>query len=108
MLFRSDRALPATEIKILEDVLRNNPEVRGFHRLRTRKSGSQRHADVHVLLDDEYPLVVAHRLSEEIEDEMRAALPNLDAMVHPEPYAEETRHQRDEHGYVDEGSSAVK
>jgi len=98
----ADRALPEAEIKLLEAVLRNNPEVRGFHRLRTRKAGSQRHADVHVLLDDDYPLVVAHRLAEDLEDEMRAALPNLDPMVHPEPYLEETRHQRDEHGYTDQ------
>jgi len=98
----ADRALPEAEIRLLEEVLRNNPEVRGFHRLRTRKAGSQRHADVHVLLDDDYPLVVAHRLAEDLEDEMRAALPNLDAMVHPEPYAEETRHQRDEHGFTDQ------
>lgn len=97
-----DRALPHEEVVILEKVLRANPKVRGFHRLRTRKAGSQRHADVHVMLDDECTLVVAHRISEDLEDEMRAALPNLDAMVHPEPYAEETIHQREIHGFTDQ------
>jgi cation diffusion facilitator family transporter len=100
-----DRALPPEEVKILEDVLRSHPEVKGFHRLRTRKAGSQRHADVHVLLDDNCTLIEAHRFSEELEDEMRAALPNLDAMVHPEPFEEETAHQREIHGYTDQNMS---
>ncbi len=92
-----DRALPNVERRVLEEVLRRNPSVRGFHRLRTRKSGSQRHADVHVLLDDACTLVEAHDIAEQIEDEMRLALPNLDPMVHPEPHDEEMRHQRESH-----------
>lgn len=104
-----DRVLPAEEVKLLEAVIRNHPEVREFHRLRTRKAGSQRHADVHVLLDDDHTLVIAHGIAEEIEDEMRAALPNLDAMVHPEPYAEEMRHQQEiDHGFAVEDSSSGK
>jgi cation diffusion facilitator family transporter len=97
-----DRALPESERATLEAVLRANPAVRGFHRLRTRKAGSQRHADVHVLLDDNYTLVEAHSLAEELEDEMRQALPNMDAMVHPEPFVEEMRHQREQHADLQE------
>ncbi|MGO8671799.1 MAG: cation diffusion facilitator family transporter [Capsulimonadaceae bacterium] len=93
----ADHSLPDAERHILEDVLRANPAVRGFHRLRTRRAGPDRHADVHVLLDDGYTLVEAHRLAEQIEDQMRDALPNLDPMVHPEPHQEELRHQRERH-----------
>lgn len=98
----TDHSLPDAERKALENVLRANPSVRGFHALRTRKSGSHRYADVHVLFDDDHTLVQAHRLAEEIEDEMRRTLPNLDTMVHPEPYNEEVKHQRERHRELQE------
>jgi divalent metal cation (Fe/Co/Zn/Cd) transporter len=60
--------------------------VLGFHKLRTRQSGSHRHADVHVMLSDELTFREAHAITEDIEDDIRAALPNLDVIVHAEPF----------------------
>jgi cation diffusion facilitator family transporter len=94
----SDSALPDAEEAVLEETLRNHPAVLGFHKLRTRKSGSHRHVDVHVLLADTHTFVEAHRLTEELEDNLRAALPNLHPIIHVEPFEEETAHQRREHG----------
>lgn len=37
----------------------------------------------------------AHRLTEELEDQMRVALPNVEVMIHTEPFAEEQRHQEE-------------
>jgi len=84
------------EMRIL-DVLQQDRRVLGYHKLRTRQAGSLKLADVHVLLDDELSFKEAHRISEEIEDALRTALPNLDIVVHIEPFHEETQHQRDKH-----------
>jgi cation diffusion facilitator family transporter len=93
----SDRVLPAAEVAILENVLRSNKKVLDFHKLRTRKSGSHRHADVHVQIADTHTFVEAHRLTEDLEDQMREALPNLHPIIHMEPYEDEVEHQRAYH-----------
>jgi divalent metal cation (Fe/Co/Zn/Cd) transporter len=74
--------------------------VKSFHRLRTRKSGPIRHVDVHVLIDDTTSFVDAHAYSEDLEDKLRAVLPNVDATIHIEPYEAEIKHQREVHGHI--------
>jgi cation diffusion facilitator family transporter len=97
MLTLSDAALPPGEEKRLTTILTAHPQVRGFHKLRTRKSGSHRHVDVHVQIADTHTFVEAHRLTEELEDQLRQALPNLHPIIHIEPYEDEARHQRQQH-----------
>ena len=97
VLTLSDAALPPEEEQALTAVLTAHPEVRGFHKLRTRKSGAHRHADVHVQIADTHTFVEAHRLTEELEDQMRLALPNLHPIIHIEPYEDEILHQRRQH-----------
>ena len=94
----SDAALPPSEALTLERVLTSHPSVLGFHKLRTRKSGSHRHVDVHVQIADTHSFVEAHRLTEEMEDQLRAALPNLHPIIHIEPFEDEAAHQREAHG----------
>lgn len=93
-----DESLPAAEEALLRELITADPRVRGFHRLRTRRAGSQRLVDVHVLLDDHLSFREAHRVAEEVEHALRRGLPNVDVIVHPEPYEEELRHQREGHG----------
>jgi cation diffusion facilitator family transporter len=95
-----DESLPAEEEALVRKVLDTDRRVRGYHRLRTRQAGSHRLVDVHVLLDDHLSFPEAHSVSEEIESAIRATLPNVDVIVHPEPFEEEMRHQRDRHGTV--------
>jgi len=97
----SDTALPLSEEDTLKTVLRRHPAVLGFHKLRTRKSGSHRHVDVHVQIADTHSFVDAHRLTEEIEDQLRQVLPNLHPIIHIEPFDDEEAHQRERHGQND-------
>ncbi len=90
-----DAMLPASELQAVEDVLNAEKRVLSFHKLRTRKAGSQRHVDVHIQVDDDMSLRDAHQLTEELEDRLREALPNVEAMIHTEPYEEERRHHEE-------------
>jgi cation diffusion facilitator family transporter len=92
-----DETLPSDEEREIRAVLESDTRILGFHKLRTRQAGSSRLADVHILLDDDLSFRDAHRISEEVEDAIRAVLPNLDVIVHIEPWAEETAHQREFH-----------
>ena len=94
----ADSALPPDEEKRIADVLLAHSGVLGYHKLRTRKSGSHRHVDVHVQIDDSHSFVEAHRLTEELEDQLRDALPNLHPIIHMEPFDDEAEHQRQRHG----------
>ena len=93
-----DETLPGSEEACIREVLQSDARVLDFHKLRTRQAGARRLADVHIMLDDNLTFREAHAISEEVEDSIRAALPNTDVIVHFEPYEEESRHQREAHG----------
>lgn len=89
-----DMRLPEREEALIRQTLDEEPQVLGYHKLRTRKSGSRRDADVHVQFDDDSSLVDAHDLAEELEDRIRSALPFIHINIHIEPYRAELRHQQ--------------
>jgi cation diffusion facilitator family transporter len=93
--FLLDGRLPEEEIAIVQEILTKDLRVLGWHKLRSRKSGSVRYIDLHVQMDDDLSLKAAHALTEELEDKIRAALPNVEVIIHPEPFEEEKRHQEE-------------
>ena len=93
-----DIRLPLEEVASIKKLLDADERVLGYHKLRTRKSGSFRHADVHVQVDDDLSLVEAHEIAEQIEDSIREVLPETHISIHLEPYRAEMSHQRDVHG----------
>ena len=93
-----DSTLPESEVSSIITILESEPQVLGYHRLRTRKSGAFRHADVHVLMQDDKSLLEAHDLAESIEDRIRAQLSHMQINIHLEPYSAEMEHQRMVHG----------
>jgi cation diffusion facilitator family transporter len=81
-----DYALPPEELAQIERILRRHAaEFTAYHALRTRKSGSQRFIDLHLLVPGQGTVQAAHDLCESIEAEVRAALGNASITVHVEP-----------------------
>jgi cation diffusion facilitator family transporter len=80
-----DTALPEDELNIITEGLLSHPEVRGFHRLRTRRSGADRHVDMHVLVDAHLTVEESHVITQVIEDEIEAKLPGTVVVIHTEP-----------------------
>jgi cation diffusion facilitator family transporter len=93
-----DQSLPAEEEAKIRRILDADDRIMGYHKLRTRQAGAQRHVDVHIMLEDSLTLSAAHAIGEEMERALEKTLPNLDVVVHVEPYAEELSHQAMEHG----------
>ncbi len=92
----TDVALPEDEEQLLRETLDLEPRVLGYHKLRTRKAGAHRHIDVHIQIDDANSFIAAHDYSEELEEKLRATLPNLHPIIHIEPYEAEAKHQEEE------------
>jgi cation diffusion facilitator family transporter len=80
-----DAALSPEDQQTIRAVLDRHARERvQFHALRTRQSGSRRFVSVHVLVPGDWTVQRGHDLLEEIEDDLRAALPNSTAFTHLE------------------------
>ncbi len=85
-----DAALPREELTRLTGLLdaRTSDEV-SFHGLQTRVSGRHRFVTVHVLVPGSWTVQQAHDIVEEVESEVRAALPDVEVTTHVEPREDE-------------------
>lgn len=57
----------------------------GFHDLRTRKAGSERHLDLHLVLPQVSTVLEAHALCDHLEGEIMSRLPHSSVTIHIEP-----------------------
>lgn len=81
-----DRALPDDEVARLRDGISALLEPgMTFHALRTRRAGSRRFADFHLLVPGEMSVAHAHVLVDRIEAALKNALANLEVTIHLEP-----------------------
>jgi cation diffusion facilitator family transporter len=83
-----DESLPPKELEVIERLIEgevaSEEAIRGFHKLRARKSGPQRHIDFHLQLKAETTLGEAHKISDVLEESIRRSLPNSDVLIHLE------------------------
>jgi cation diffusion facilitator family transporter len=81
-----DVALPDHELRVIHDVIAaHRHEVRGFHRLRSRRAGPTRHVDMHLLVDPNRTIQEAHATCDSIEHDIEARLPGTTVTIHMEP-----------------------
>jgi cation diffusion facilitator family transporter len=59
--------------------------VAGFHKLRTRRAGSQRHIDLHLVVNKEISLEKAHEICDQVEGEIEDCLQEASVTIHIEP-----------------------
>jgi cation diffusion facilitator family transporter len=89
-----DHALPLKEQEAVRAAIaaRLEPGM-DFHALRTRKAGSQRFADFHLLVPGSLSVNRAHAITAKIEEAVRSALPGLEVTVHIEPIEEKAAYE---------------
>jgi cation diffusion facilitator family transporter len=102
-----DRALPPEDREVIVKVLsRYEDEGIRFHALRTRASGPRRFISMHVLVPGGWTVQRGHDLSEQIERDLAAVLPQSTFFIHIEPsedpasFADQSLDRR-----IDEGHS---
>jgi cation diffusion facilitator family transporter len=80
-----DMALPASDLKIVRDILEQlKPSGVAYHALRTRRAGMRRFVSIHVLVPGGWTVHRGHQLMERIESDIRSALPNTEVITHLE------------------------
>jgi len=81
-----DTSLPAGEQRIIrQSILNQSDNIIGFHDLRTRKAGSERFVEMHLVVDSWLSVERSHKITDDISDEIRNALPETDVTIHVEP-----------------------
>ncbi|MGC8856373.1 MAG: cation diffusion facilitator family transporter [Anaerolineae bacterium] len=85
-----DASLPEAEHRQIEEVL-DKYRQRGiqFHALRTRQAASRRFVSVHVLVPGKWTVHDSHHVAEDIEQDIRTALPDTIVFTHLEPVEDE-------------------
>ncbi len=84
-------ALPAEERERLRAVIeRHATDSIEFHALRTRRSGARTFLAVHVLVPGDWTVHRGHQLLEQIEADVRSALPGVTVFTHLESLGDPT------------------
>ena len=80
-----DTKLPEEEESRIRELLNRHKDIANFHGMRTRKAGSQRHVQLHIVVPRDRTVEEGHRVAEDVEDEIRTLFPGSAVTVHVEP-----------------------
>ena len=80
-----DTKLSDKEIKNIQSIMSNYDSVYcNFHNLKTRKSGSTKYIDLHLVVPYDMSVGSAHKICDEIERDLEDSLKNTEVMIHLE------------------------
>jgi cation diffusion facilitator family transporter len=81
-----DVKLPEAEEDIIRAcIMKYNYRMVAFHDLRTRKAGSYRYIDLHLVMPKNESVEEAHRICDRLEKDIRKRLPRAHITIHVEP-----------------------
>jgi cation diffusion facilitator family transporter len=81
----TDVSLPEEEESAIREIVTAHPAVIAFHQLRTRRSGSNRQIDMHLVLQKNMSLDKAHAVCDEIEEVIESRFAPCSVIIHLEP-----------------------
>jgi cation diffusion facilitator family transporter len=77
--------IPEEEEKLRFIIASHDPQVRGFHNLRTRKSGGRRFIEFHIMVHPSMSVNRSHQLTDELTVKIREIMPDSLITIHVEP-----------------------
>jgi cation diffusion facilitator family transporter len=82
----SDYALPDDEQERLRKSLNgHSPRIVEFHAIRTRRAGSERFVDLHIVTPRNHGIAEVHELCDHLEQDIKAEIQNANVTIHAEP-----------------------
>ncbi len=70
---------------LLKQIIMSHKDVKGFHDLKTRHSGSKPIIQFHLEMDGKVSLYKAHEIADEIEDLVKHKFKNAEIIIHQDP-----------------------
>jgi cation diffusion facilitator family transporter len=81
-----DARLPEEEEKVIKFIIdEKNPDVLNFHNFKSRKAGSERFVEFHLVVKQDLSVKEAHDICDEITEEIKVPYPRTEVMIHIEP-----------------------
>ncbi len=80
-----DANLPEEESWIRSLLKANRPTIRGYHFLKTRKSGNMRFVEFHIQVDAEMTVIDSHQFAQKLSRTIKEHYQNTTVTVHVEP-----------------------
>ena len=81
-----DTRLPETEENVIRGaIIEHVGELVDYHKLRTRKAGSQRYVDLHLVMPRNVSLEDAHKMCDHLEQDIKTKLRQASVTIHVEP-----------------------
>ncbi len=95
-----DRALDGEKVAKIGEIIAGHPEVTSYHWLKTRTDGSTNFVEFHMVLRPNMLLLEAHRIADEVEDEIMQIDKNKKWVITPhfDPYDDEEMNNALLHG----------
>jgi ferrous-iron efflux pump FieF len=84
-----DAELPQEKREKIREIVMRQQGVHGLHDMRTRTDGGRFFIELHVEIDGETTLRDAHDLTEKINKDIAAEIPNADILIHQDPIGAE-------------------
>jgi cation diffusion facilitator family transporter len=76
---------PRDTINMIEQILKNFPEIKSFHDVKVRTAGADTFVKVNIHLQPNLELEKAHEICDKVESEIGKSIPRCEVTVHPEP-----------------------
>ena len=80
-----DRELAPELQQRIRKIALEHAQVTGVHDMKTRRSGHAKLIQMHLEMDGQISLDDAHRVADDVERAIRAAIPGADVVIHQEP-----------------------
>ena len=85
-----DASLPEEEEKVITLIINKmNPQVLNFHNFKTRKAGSERFVEFHLVVNKDLTVKQAHDICDDITVKIKMEFPKTEVMIHTEPCLDE-------------------
>lgn len=85
-----DASLPDDEEKAIATIINKmRPQVLNFHNFKTRKAGSERFVEFHLVVNKDITVKHAHDICDDITVMIKAQFPGTEVMIHTEPCLDE-------------------
>jgi ferrous-iron efflux pump FieF len=80
-----DREMDEADRARIKEIVRAHPKALNLHDLRTRAAGRDKFIQFHLELEGSLSLSDAHRISDAVEADVRAAFPGAEVIIHEDP-----------------------
>lgn len=80
-----DTGLPDEEVALVENIIRADKNIAGYHELKTRKAGNRKFVEFHILVKPDMSVLESHEITRKFDEKIAAALKNVLVTIHVEP-----------------------